>query len=70
MTYKDLLFKVVSSGDTSTSEALRAVVELHKPCLGLAHDESPELADSPCICMACEDEAYPCPTIRAIEQVL
>lgn len=44
-------------------EALRAVVELHKPYLNYRGDE--------CFCTNCGDVGqYPCPTIQAIEKEL
>ena len=51
-------------------DALRAVVELHSPCTGGAHDDSPDLEGVPCICVTCFGEAYPCETIQAIEKEL
>ena len=59
--------KTVPTLDTPTSRvlsnALRAVVELHKPTNG--HNKN--------VCLACSPEipmAYPCPTIQAIEKEL
>ena len=42
------------------SNALRAIVELHKPIFEDAYDW----------CRACETVAYPCVTIQVIEKVL
>ena len=41
-------------------QALRAVVELHKPVINALPDET---------CLACQD-FYPCPTIQAIKKEL
>lgn len=72
MTHDELLTKIDSKDLYWFHHrlALRAVVELHKPCTGLAHDNSPALVDAPCICVTCFDETYPCPTIEAIEKEL
>jgi hypothetical protein len=59
MTHEELLFKSVTSGDTSTSNALRAVVELHKPQIEYRF----------VFCNLCKS-TYPCPTIQAIEKEL
>ncbi len=68
MTHEELLFKSVTSGDTSTSNALRAVVELHNPI------NNPNFPDSDIWCWQCADgrgyAKYPCPTIQAIEKEL
>lgn len=64
MTYEELLLKTVTSGDTSTSKALEAVVLLHKPVrvddeeLGVFY-----------VCPHCESD-YPCQTVWAIENIL
>jgi hypothetical protein len=47
-------------GFLPTHQALRAVVELHKPVIHALPDET---------CWACQD-LYPCPTIQAIEKEL
>jgi hypothetical protein len=47
-------------GFLPTHQALRAVVELHKPIIHALPDET---------CWACQD-LYPCPTIQAIEKEL
>jgi hypothetical protein len=64
MTYEELLLKTVTSGDTSTSMALEAVVKLHKP----------KKIRVITYCDACttDDElvSYPCQTIWAIENIL
>ena len=67
MTHEELLAKIdhmwnddfdyVASCHTN---ALRAVVELHKPVINALPDET---------CLACQD-LYPCPTIQAIEKEL
>ena len=68
MTHNELLAKVNSyliptkahleqpNFAVNTLEALRAVVELHKP-IG-SHD----------VCKGCETKFYPCPTIKTIEK--
>jgi hypothetical protein len=82
MTHDELLAKikemnpyVAIGGDRWKQEqALRAVVELHKPsenytgniceyCFALAYEPSG-------LSMEYEDFAYPCPTIQAIEKEL
>ena len=67
MTHDELLLKAVTSGDTSTSVALRAVVALHKPV-------SSEYFTNP-VCGTCTADIdyyveYPCATIVAIELAL
>ena len=63
MTHGELLKRIVIVGDTSIEEALRAVVEIHKPVEGYEH-----------LCSACcfgdGLQAYPCQTIVAIEKEL
>ena len=70
MTHDELLAKlmVIDAGESEqtrlskTTQALRAVVELHKP--------TPEAVFvSEIECKPC-DSAYPCPTIQAIEKEL
>ena len=65
MTHEELLFKSITSGDTSTSNALRAVVELHKPRDFYGTQ----------VCDGCDTKLnwqidYPCSTIQAIEKEL
>ena len=60
MTYEELLLKTVTSGDTSTSKALEAVVLIHKPVIHALPDPT---------CLACQD-LYPCKTIWTIENIL
>lgn len=67
MTHDELLIKSITSGDTSTSNALHAVVKLHKPG---SYEYFP--GD---ICETCTLDIdyfiiYPCPTIEAIEKEL
>ena len=70
MTYEELLLKSVMSGDTSTSNALRAVVELHNQGnTGECGDDDCCGGFTPDICGHCHDE-YPCETIQAIEKEL
>jgi hypothetical protein len=64
VTHDELLRRITIVGDTSIEEALRAVVELHKPMNAYAH-----------LCEGCYEEEsghsdYPCPTIQAIEKEL
>jgi uncharacterized protein with PIN domain len=64
MTHGELLKRIVIVGDTSIEEALRAVVELHKP------EPLDERGD---VCLTCCPDLltlYPCPTIQAIEKEL
>ena len=63
---EELLRRITIVGDTSIEEALRAVVELHKPY---------ESTDMGLVCAFCKDMNsveywYPCPTIQAIEKEL
>ena len=73
MTHKELLKKIYSmelryANEKPRREALRAVVELHKPTMG----------NTMTLCSACMDSRpmdapvilYPCPTIQAIEKEL
>jgi hypothetical protein len=73
MTHDELLAKLADNyqladyaelrgedGSLHTHQALRAVVELHKPVIHALPDET---------CWACQD-LYPCPTIQAIEKEL
>lgn len=72
MTHDELLTEINLLGETSSiqsglADALRVVVELHKPV------ES-EYFDNP-VCAACSPDIdiwfdYPCKTIRAIEKEL
>lgn len=55
------------------SNALRAIVELHKPItedLTDFNDGSPDHEDFVDFCSSCEDTLYPCVTIQAIEKEL
>lgn len=67
MTHDELLAKIELQGaglqpkDNPYLDALRAVVELHKPW-------DKNSADG-IVCWDCE-ETYPCPTIQAIEKEL
>lgn len=71
MTHDELLASIQFNKQTlessdKNSEALRAVVELHKPMPGN------DIGDSP-LCEDCINTAYieyPCDTIRAIEKEL
>jgi hypothetical protein len=73
MTYDELLAVLdeVTADDlhpvaTQTAQALRAVVELHKP-----FDYSHHFTDKVFIyCSICKNHEYPCPTIQAIEKEL
>ena len=71
MTHDELLYRMIwaseryhdTDGRAQYFDALRSVVELHKPTNG--YDEN--------ICLACSPEMpvlYPCPTIKAIEMEL
>jgi len=72
MTHEELLDRVNNPGkfwdgeedishfDNKPLNALRTVVELHKPIIHALPDET---------CWACQD-LYPCPTIQAIEKEL
>ena len=75
MTHDELLEKIDYWFDTDNfhlqKNALRAVVELHKPI------SFPSTSGLPLECTACRaepyystNEAYPCPTIQAIENEL
>jgi len=62
MTHDELLAKIDSFSCCSGAHelALRAVVELHKPCCDLEE-----------LCNECNPNvSYPCPTIQAIEKEL
>lgn len=63
MTHEQLLYKIITSGDTSLEAALRAVVELHVPVDSEYFENS--------VCRACSPDIdyyvdYPCKTIQAI----
>lgn len=58
------------AGVNNQYRAIRAVVELHSPCTGDDHDDSPALVGVPCICVSCDGLEYPCPTIQVIEKEL
>ena len=69
MTHDELLAKINHNYVTHNGfeisnlyDALRAVVELHKPTVNLDFPYQPE-------CSGCK-ETYPCPTIQAIEKEL
>ena len=76
MTHEELLTKISDLGDNCLgimagamlSDALRAVVELHKPMKSYLFDDK--------ACSHCSSEEdrteilYPCPTIQAIEEQL
>jgi hypothetical protein len=76
MTHEELLAKISDLGDNCLgimagavmSDALRAVVEMHKPI------NNPNFPDSDIWCWQCADgrgyAKYPCPTIQAIEKEL
>ena len=59
-------------------QALRAVVELHKPVertlslrvWGTMSQYRPEEVGTITLCNSCTDKEYPCPTIQAIEKEL
>ena len=77
MTHDELLIEInrrldVSyyNGDPQSMQALRAVVELHKPEKGTLQSWFKFLHNKPVVgCRLCED-FYPCPTIQAIEKEL
>jgi hypothetical protein len=64
MSHDELLEKIQNSRNdynyVTPHNALRAVVELHRPIIHALPDET---------CWACQD-LYPCPTIQAIEKEL
>ena len=64
MTHEELLSRITTlrfhDDSIALSNAIRAVVELHKPIIHALPDET---------CWACQD-LYPCPTIQAIEKEL
>lgn len=72
MTHEELLAKIETRFDEDNhhllKNALRAVVELHKPI------NNPNFPDSDMWCWQCADgrgyAKYPCPTIQAIEKEL
>jgi len=78
MTYEDLQVKLAEGlwnfelFHDKVCDALHAVITLHSPCTGEDHDDSPELADTPCICKGCHegDGSWPCPTIKAVMKQL
>ena len=64
MTHDELLARIdwsIYKAPTSLADALRAIVELHKPTVFINPNEIR--------CDDCCDE-YPCPTIQAIEKEL
>ena len=66
MTHDELLTKlnpvITVANITKQYHALRAVVELHKPCCDLEECK---------LCIECNPNVpYPCPTIKAIEEQL
>ena len=75
MTCEELLRRIDTSRHTRIGElvirtnALRAVVELHKPVFAIANG-----VEGPKYCQQCADgrgyAKYPCPTIQAIEKEL
>jgi len=81
MTHDELLAKIELQGshlqakDNPYLDALRAVVELHKPVMqwsgGYDGEENPLYAEQ---CNDCSSngftQEYPCPTIQAIEKEL
>jgi len=73
MTHEELLAKIESLADawaepSFNANALRAVVELHKPKTFIGEIPLPkELSTTQC--KSCE-EPYPCPTIKAIKKEL
>ena len=71
MTQNELIAKIAFDTPHHVREALRAVVELHKPI------SYPSTSGLPLECTVCRaepyystNEAYPCPTIQAIEKEL
>jgi len=70
MTHDELLAKLVQTQGGPVYQALRAVVELHKPERGVIESWFKWLNGTKIIgCRLC-DELYPCPTIQAIEKEL
>jgi hypothetical protein len=65
MTHDELLAKIAFDSAHHLREALRAVVELHKP---MKEDCECDREHIP-TCEECVDD-YPCPTIQTIEKVL
>ena len=73
MTHEELLAKIdpriTVGGRVPQYDALRAVVELHKPVFAIANG-----VEGPKYCQQCADgrgyATYPCPTIQAIEKEL
>ena len=74
MTHDELLERLKTEmGFITPHNALRAVVELHKPItedLTDFNDGSPDHEDFVDFCSSCEDTLYPCVTIQAIEKAL
>lgn len=78
MTHDELLIEInrrldvaYYNGDPQSMQALRAVVELHRPI------SFPSTSGLPLECTVCRaepyystNEAYPCPTIQAVEKEL
>jgi hypothetical protein len=58
MTHDELLHEITHHADQKTLDALRAVVELHKP-IGWTV--------APVVRCSCCGVAYPCQTVQAIE---
>lgn len=72
MTHDELLAAVQFNKQTlessdRNSEALRAVMELHKP---IETYNMNNVHKAWFTCTHCNDEVYPCPTIQAIEKEL
>ena len=73
MTYEDLLTKLAEGlwnfelFHDKVCDALHQVILLHSPCRGERHDDvDPEIANSPCVCVHCPDDLWPCLTIQKI----
>ncbi len=79
MTHDELLARIESKqgdyyADDQSLNALRAVVELHKPlwvdCPCEDKNKCPDLACITCFNEYKQREDYPCPTVQAIEKEL
>ena len=69
MTHDELLAKLVQTNGGPLYQALRAVVELHKPeqfVIGMSTKDG--VTHVRVVCTHCELVNYPCPTIQAIDK--
>jgi hypothetical protein len=69
MVIDDLQNRLNDVTEQQLFDALRAVVELHKPIMVVDYDTSNNLERADYLqCGECSTGVYPCPTIEAIEK--